>query len=247
MFSPRVVSKGADIRASGGLASRPRKRPRLHSHPANRDRDVTELWWDAVQSDALIGNGLPVLVHSSSQRTPASHPRSPRKKKRRKGATSPANSMLGLMNNNIKTMRRVRQTHAKFAVLNAHSEEGGAAEESLEAPGEIIAETVDENPWRPRGSGIELGEENASDCLHWMGGKVLEHAGFQGLRCCSFRAGAFLQLCFLGTSKVALDVLTSVTSEYFLNVGRTIRYLCDKYSNQMSAEVCILSFIQCAA
>ncbi|KII95476.1 hypothetical protein PLICRDRAFT_150218 [Plicaturopsis crispa FD-325 SS-3] len=211
-----------DKRKYGGLASRPRKRPRLHSHPANRDRDVTELWWDAVQSDALIGNGLPVLVHSSSQRTPASHPRSPRKKKRRKGATSPANSMLGLMNNNIKTMRRVRQTHAKFAVLNAHSEEGGAAEESLEAPGEIIAETVDENPWRPRGSGIELGEENASDCLHWMGGKVLEHAGFQG------------------TSKVALDVLTSVTSEYFLNVGRTIRYLCDKYSNQMSAEEIIL-------
>jgi hypothetical protein len=40
-----------------------------------------------------------------------------------------------------------------------------------------------------------------------------------------------------GTSKVALDVLASVTSEYLLNVGRTIRYLRDKYSRSMTAEV----------
>ena len=40
-----------------------------------------------------------------------------------------------------------------------------------------------------------------------------------------------------GTSKVALDVLAGVTSEYLLNVGRTLRFLCDKYSNSMTAEV----------
>lgn len=36
---------------------------------------------------------------------------------------------------------------------------------------------------------------------------------------------------------MALDVLASVTSEYLLNVGRTIRFLCDKYGNKMTAEV----------
>ena len=40
-----------------------------------------------------------------------------------------------------------------------------------------------------------------------------------------------------GTSKAALDVFASVASEYLFNVGRTLRYLCDKYAKQMSAEV----------
>lgn len=39
---------------------------------------------------------------------------------------------------------------------------------------------VNDRPWRVQGSGVEIGPENADDCLHWMGGKVLEHAGFQG-------------------------------------------------------------------
>ncbi|KAJ6472676.1 hypothetical protein C8R47DRAFT_1145847 [Mycena vitilis] len=56
----------------------------------------------------------------------------------------------------------------------------------------------------------------------WMGSKVLEHAGFQG------------------TSSLALDVLASVTSEYILNVGRTMRYMCDKYSLTMTPEEIIL-------
>ncbi|KAJ6626723.1 hypothetical protein B0H10DRAFT_2211001 [Mycena sp. CBHHK59/15] len=42
------------------------------------------------------------------------------------------------------------------------------------------------------------------------------------------------------TSKAALDVLASVTSEYLLNVGRTMRYLCDKYARTMTAEEIIL-------
>ena len=41
----------------------------------------------------------------------------------------------------------------------------------------------------------------------------------------------------IGTSKAALDVFTGVATEYFLNVGRTLRFLCDKYSQRMSAEV----------
>ena len=42
---------------------------------------------------------------------------------------------------------------------------------------------------------------------------------------------------YAGSSKIALDVLSSVTAEYLFNVGRTIRFLCDKYGNQMTPEV----------
>ena len=41
----------------------------------------------------------------------------------------------------------------------------------------------------------------------------------------------------LGTSSVALDVLADVTSQYLLNVGRTIRFLSDKFGKAMTPEV----------
>ena len=49
---------------------------------------------------------------------------------------------------------------------------------------------IDEEPWTvwrgKRGkiknlSGVEIGEANAADCLHWAGNKILEHVGFQGM------------------------------------------------------------------
>lgn len=42
---------------------------------------------------------------------------------------------------------------------------------------------------------------------------------------------------YIATSKVALDVLADVTSEYLLNVGRTIRFLSDKFGQTMTPEV----------
>jgi hypothetical protein len=44
-------------------------------------------------------------------------------------------------------------------------------------------------------------------------------------------------VCGLGTSSVALDVLADVTSQYLLNVGRTIRFLSDKFGKAMTPEV----------
>ena len=38
---------------------------------------------------------------------------------------------------------------------------------------------VDERPWRTRGTGLEIGQEDASACLNWAGHKIIEHAGFQ--------------------------------------------------------------------
>lgn len=36
---------------------------------------------------------------------------------------------------------------------------------------------------------------------------------------------------------MALDVLSDVTSQYLLNVGRTIRFLSDKFGKTMTPEV----------
>lgn len=159
------------------------------------DKDPVELWWDAMQSDDLLANGLPTLAYRSSEDVagvappkPITDPPREGGRKRKKKTTPRTNTLLHHMNNNIRTLRRVRTTHAKFAALSQSTEEGGGGGGGG-APPVVPAEPVpdeeegvlDERPWRPIGSGIEVGEEHANDCLHWMGSKVLEHAGFQGM------------------------------------------------------------------
>ncbi|KAI0629579.1 hypothetical protein C8Q77DRAFT_1141217 [Trametes polyzona] len=217
---------GAKRKLNGFLDDRPRKRPRTQS-PV--DKDVVELWWDAMRSEEMIGNGVPDLVHASSEvraaappSTITDPPRQPSRRRKKKEAGS-SNTLLFHMNNNIRTLRRVRTTHAKYSALIQSAEDnGGFAPQPVSDVAEELDDVLDERPWKPPGRGLELGAENADDCLHWMGSKVLEHAGFQG------------------TSKMALDVLASVTAEYMFNVGRTIRFLCDKYGNKMTAEEIIL-------
>jgi transcriptional activator SPT7 len=94
------------------------------------------------------------------------------------------------MNSNIKTLKRVRRTHAKFAALNLNTEEGGMGDEPPEVGEDgVIDEVIDERPWRARYTGlrqvegrveVEACEKNADECLKWMNRKVLEHVGFQG-------------------------------------------------------------------
>ncbi|KAJ7776048.1 hypothetical protein DFH07DRAFT_74082 [Mycena maculata] len=291
--------------SSMDVDGRPRKRIRHLDAGSPGDPN---LWWGAVRSDALLPNGLPPIAYPasspSSSATPVSHPpvRKRRRKKKElleKDEEKEGKTLLGRMNSNIRTMRRLRHTHARFAALGigigregedgdgAGGVDGGGIKvqpldpgvmagmlsmpEQAEEEEAVVGENeVDERPWgealgigsagagrrRRRkgkeraqevkmegdlfgGSGraapIEIGDEeaeeeeavdigaaNADHCMRWMGGKVLEHAGFQG------------------TSQRALDVLASVTSEYLLNVGRTMRYLCDKYSRTMTPEELIL-------
>ena len=85
-----------------------------------------------MQSDSLLNNGLPGIPFgpSSSSGTPSSsklHPSSVKHKRRKppkqQQQRQPANpkSLLSMMNHNIKTMRRVRDTHSKFTALTASS------------------------------------------------------------------------------------------------------------------------------
>ncbi|TCD67766.1 Transcriptional activator spt7 [Steccherinum ochraceum] len=225
---------GEKRKLNGYVDNRPRKRARTSSE--NVDRDVVDLWWDAMRSDDLIGNGLPVLLHARSDPltddshphksvTDPSHPQLGRQKKKRKKKAEVAQpwTLLYHMNNNIKTMRKVRTTHAKFSELDLTNEDGNVQpSEFVAPPADDVEEAIDEKPWRTRGSGLEIGPENADDCLHWAGTKILEHAGFQG------------------ASKMAMDVLASVASDFFSNVGRTITFLSAKHADRMSPEEIIL-------
>lgn len=112
--------------------------------------------------------------------------------------------MLGLMNNNIRTMHRLRHVHVKFSSIKdatSNNNDDGLALPSFSAPPPLpdpaadlpttslvdtMSRLTDENPWsmhlRATGvAGIDVGREEADRCLNWMGTKVLEHVGFQGM------------------------------------------------------------------
>ena len=259
------------------------------------------MWWGAVQSDALLANGLPNIPFGPSSSTPkkrkkvkassnaegkASKSRTIVKKESEDSPmpTAPFNpkALLHLMNNNIRTIRRVRHTHSKFLALNAATAPGEDDEGQPEAgpsfsgygpsgskptlgysgsaaylvdaglEDEMVDDKIDEVPWvfannvgKGKGkerhvSGIDIGEKNASDCLHWAGAKILEHTGFQGTFVPLVECFLLLKI-FQGTSKGALDVFADVTAEYFQNVGRTIKYLTDKFGSTMTPEVSVVA------
>ncbi|KAK2464438.1 hypothetical protein APHAL10511_003586 [Amanita phalloides] len=335
--------KRARFSLSSGLSSTHRQPaalplPLSFTGTSSYDKDsveLMELWWGAVQSDALLANGLPRIRIASSRQcartasksdeqahtlTSSIQTPSIKHKARHKSKHTGAEpnriepgpmSLFSLINSNIKTMKRVRHTHARFASLIANttalngtdepvdglpptagtvdglpSQAGGVAGSSgfgsnvgMSATGvpteddhiDVVNDRVDEKSWlqhyidaaqsqenaasatqhlstgvsgrtvsagqlpapkvkkkgkRKRRSrlptGIDMGEEIADGCVRWMGEKVLEHVGFQG------------------ASKVALDVLTGVAKEYLYNVGRTINFMTDKYSQTMTAEEIIL-------
>ncbi|KAF7308393.1 SAGA complex protein [Mycena chlorophos] len=265
---PEVVGEKRRWNGTDALG-RPRKRSRQEADPND--------WWTAVGSDVLLANGLPHIPHSSYRPPPQPSllASSKTRSKKGKGKAAEEKTMLGRMNNNIRTMRRLRDTHARFAALGLGNTGGPAGPEDEQQqpqqaqpgimpppplppapPPPIIPvevplprNEVDDRPWgtevglgltpkqwrkrrrkeKARGVAveewdeeIEVGSENAEQCMQWMGSKLLEHAGFQG------------------TSKVALDVISTVASEYLLNVGRTLRYLSDKHSRTMTPEEIIL-------
>nr|GAT46682.1 SAGA complex protein [Mycena chlorophos] len=266
---PEVVGEKRRWNGTDALG-RPRKRSRQEADPND--------WWTAVGSDVLLANGLPHIPHSSYRPPPQPSllASSKTRSKKGKGKAAEEKTMLGRMNNNIRTMRRLRDTHARFAALGLGNTGGPSGPEDEQQPQQpqqqpgimpppplppvppppiipvevpLPRNEVDDRPWgaevglgltpkqwrkrrrkeKARGvvveewdEEIEVGSENAEQCMQWMGSKLLEHAGFQG------------------TSKVALDVISTVASEYLLNVGRTLRYLSDKHSRTMTPEEIIL-------
>ena len=138
-----------------------------------------------------------------AQTLPAWKPRRKRRKKAPKEDYHAANkTLLGLINKNLTTMRHLRVTHSKFSSLKESkevvNEEGGLAlpgpsattsfggpPEPPDFSGGPILTNLEPlsniNPWSRRSEEYcDVDPGDAENCLHWMGEKVLEHAGFQG-------------------------------------------------------------------
>lgn len=150
----------AFVKLESGVADdekRPRKRVKL-----DPDQEGLDEWWSTVREPEFLANGLPPSFSSP-------RPRRKKKKPPRVG-TSADSGLLKLMNNNIRTMKRVRRTHTRFSALT----DEGVEEEELA----MDIDEADDLGWSCEG---EVGQESADKCLSWMGSKVLEHAGFQGL------------------------------------------------------------------
>lgn len=136
-----------------------------------------------------------------AQILPTWKPRRKRRKKAPKEDSHAANkTLLGQINKNITTMRHLRVIHSKFSSLKeskeAVNEESGLAlpgpsasfggpPEPPDFSGGPILTNLEPlsniNPWSRRSEeDCDVGPQEAENCLHWMGEKVLEHAGFQG-------------------------------------------------------------------
>lgn len=158
--------------------------------------DLMELWWETMELDALVANSCPQIGPSVSEPPRMLSPvpsselfakKSDKPKTRKKAPPEQMNkSLFYLIRNNIRTMKRVRRTHDKFLAFNLASEEGSDKAIPPEVPKPMAEEegrvtmmaTV--RPWRPKVVGVEANSHEAEDCLHWLGPKILEHAGFQG-------------------------------------------------------------------
>jgi transcriptional activator SPT7 len=115
---------------------------------------------------------------------------------------------------------------------------------------DVEADIVDERPWPvprlSRKSALEgsvdtkpdIGELAAENCIHWVNRKILEHVGFQGTFILLSHIDHSHKLECTGSSQLSLDMLSGITAEYLSNVGRTLRFYLDKYSNMMTSEVC---------
>lgn len=145
----------AGLSASEEEGERPRKRVKLDEDAEN------DSWWTMVREPDIMANGIPPTFKSK-----------PRRKKRKPPNPNAGGGLLKIMNANIRTMKRVRRTHAKFSAMN----EDVADEEDVDPD----ADEIEDDPWPVYG---QVDEQNANRCLNWMDRKVLEHAGFQGSSC----------------------------------------------------------------
>lgn len=157
---------GEKRKMNGTSDRRPRKKARFTTqYPtplADEKDDVSRLWWGAVQSDHLLGNGLPAIPFGPSSSKRLKPPSSKKKKSSKRIPAPPQNSksLLNMMNSNIKTMRRLRHTHAKFAAMNATTAPqeddeqmgeaamygAGATASGSKAPGVAALSTWDDDP-----------------------------------------------------------------------------------------------------
>ncbi|KAG8965276.1 Transcriptional activator spt7 [Tulasnella sp. 419] len=177
------------------------------------DRQLLGGWWKAVTEDTLRGAGVPDLPQSSKRPAARSPLKQKRKRtKRQKIHDTSENGLEALMHRNINTLRNIRKAHSQLVAFHA------GLELRPPPPSQQITGHLDRRKPIP----LEGGSNVARKRLGAHTTAVLEHAGFEG------------------ASKVALSVLTDVAIDYIQNLGRTLRFYCDKYAHAMTPEEIVL-------
>ncbi|KAF8608459.1 hypothetical protein BDV93DRAFT_487136 [Ceratobasidium sp. AG-I] len=184
--------------------------------PDQEDKETNlDLWWEGMRTGNMIAGGvLPMAQHGF----PPLKPNTTRRRKKRLKGTKQGEShpgLGGLIYKNISTLHNIRRAHTKILILNAAAEESSTFELPPEEP-------EPEPIPRPTIPGLTLGEDSGAQCLHRVSSTILEHAGFEG------------------SSQVSLNVLQHVVADYIMNVGRTFRFMSEKFGRNMNNEQIIL-------
>ncbi|QRV84295.1 bromodomain associated protein [Ceratobasidium sp. AG-Ba] len=175
------------------------------------NQDNVDLWWEAMRSGNMIGNGLLPMAQYGF---PPIQPNKTRRRKKRQKADGRL-GLTGTIHKNISTLHSIRRVHSKILILNAAAEDP-----SLPIP--PMADHDEPEPTRPPIPGLTLAEDSGAHCLHRVSSTILEHAGFEG------------------SSQLSLNVLQHVAADYIMNVGRTFRFMVDKFGHTMSNEQIVL-------
>ncbi|KAK3843798.1 MAG: hypothetical protein J3R72DRAFT_366499, partial [Linnemannia gamsii] len=117
---------------------------------------------------------------------------------------------------NVEELRKIRHVYSKiFAAKSLHPVSDLAA---LEEPPEPAPIPPHEGPLPP----LVMNDATGHAMVSQVASKLLAHAGFQGAQAS------------------ALAVMTDITVEFFLNLGRTLRGYTDLYNKGMTAEEILL-------
>lgn len=221
---PAALSMLEQVQLSGGVdplgtALSLRRRRRADKAPIP-PHDATHAWWAACGSDAMLCAGVPAVPHAGRARGCGDPMPSPPSR-----LPSERAGMPRMMARNIKTMRRLHHTHQKFFKL------ADVVEHELPIPADLAyasssdEEGDDDAPEAPRPPHTpfptlfpRLTPQYAREQMSWQVQMLLAHTGFDG------------------SHTAALQVLTDVTREYMMSLGRTLRLYADRFAPKMDAE-----------
>lgn len=205
-------------------------------------------WWDSTNAPNLLANGISPLG-TSVQIEPSKKRfigESSRKRRRKRKGELPVHVFGGIeaLEKNVSTIAKLRKTHTKFGALTSlieHEEPIPAAlavVSSDESEGEEGTKKESESKTKKRHKEVDmpapsmhdvfrnpfakLSNEGATDILESKTQYLLAHAGFEGVQ------------------RTAADVLTDVTAEYLMSMGRTLRMYTDQFAHEMSVEEIVL-------
>lgn len=140
----------------------------------------------------------------------------------------PKNGLCALIDNNIKTLENVRSIYKKCNAIRNNAPVGGSGTASfVDTKEEQEERSLCVVPAIPSSScddvsSIEISQKATQQLMQQTVVQLLTHAGFEG------------------TQNGPLNVITDLMSDYFSNIGKTVRSYWDAHSQDMTGEEILL-------